>query len=212
MLKGFATLRLVALVAAGLLIGCGDDRSALVAPLPGSGDSPQFGVAQGEGAKVRPLRRAIDLRGDVSWAFDVGPEGTVVTNATTGLTISIPKGALAVDTRITVTALRGAHLAYRFAPHGLQFSAPVELSVPLSAAKIKRDPFNYPRLVGGYFADDSLTVDASTGIARVAELLPISIDSRSKRIRLEIRHFSGYTVASAVTNNETMSDDWQVLP
>jgi len=199
MLKRFTAIRLIALALAVLLGACGDDRSALVSPLPGDPEVPQFGVASGLGAKVKPLERTSDLARDVSWAFDVGPEGTVVTNYATGLTISIPKGALASDTRITVTAVRGAHLAYRFAPHGLQFALPVELRMPLSGVKIKRDPFNYPYLVGGYFRDDTLGIDPSTGVALVAEVLPLSIDSKSKAIRLEIRHFSGYTVASAVT-------------
>lgn len=199
MLKRFTAGRFIAATLVALLVACGDDRSALVAPLPGDYELPQFGVATGEGAKVKPLERTNHLDGDVTWAFDVGPQGTVVTNSATGLTISIPKGALALDTRITVTAMRGAHLAYRFAPHGLQFALPVELRMPLDGVRLKRDPFNYPYLVGGYFASDSLTVDPITGVTRVAELLPLSIDSKTKAIRLEIRHFSGYTVASAVT-------------
>ena len=209
MLKRFTAVRLTAVTFAALLVACGDDRSALVAPVPGDYDLPQFGVATGEGAKVKPLERTNELAGDVTWAFDVGPQGTVVTNNATGLTISIPKGALAVDTRITVTAVRGAHLAYRFAPHGLQFALPVELRMPLGGVKLKRDPFHYPYLVGGYFANDSLTVDPSTGVARVAEVLPLSVDAKSKAIRLEIRHFSGYTVASAVT---PVLDGEQALP
>ena len=199
MLKRFTVLRLVAVTFAAVLSGCGNDRSALIAPLPGEYGLPEFGVAAGNGAKVKPLELTNHLAVDVTWAFDVGPEGTVVTNYATGLTISIPKGALASDTRITITAVRGRHLAYRFAPHGLQFAGPVELRIPQNAVKVKRDLFNLPYLVGGYFPDDSLTVDPTTGVARVAEVLPLSIDARTKAIRLEIRHFSGYTVASAIT-------------
>ena len=206
MLKRLTAARLVAVMVATLLSACGDGRSALVAPMPGSGSEPAFGAAQGEGTQVKPVERATRSGEDISWSFDVGPEGRIVTHAASGLTISIPSGAVAAETRITVTALKGPHMSFRFAPHGLQFAAPVELRLPLNRLKLKRDPFSYPRLVGGYFREDSLAVEASTGIARVAEVLPLSVDMKTKVLRLEIHHFSGYTVASAVVN------EVQVLP
>lgn len=201
------TARVIATGLMALLGACGGDRSVLVAPLPGDAAVPPMGVVQSpDGARVHPVHREASLEESVMWSFDVGAEGAVSRNRATGLTITIPPGALLTRTRITVTAIGGTALAYRFEPHGLQFAAPVELSQSLNGLKIKRDVFGFPRLFGGYFAEDTLAVDATTGTARVTEIMPVWLDGKSKAIRLEIRHFSGYTVASALV------DQLELLP
>jgi hypothetical protein len=200
MLKRFTVARLVALFGGILLVGCGGDGVVLVAPMP-PGEGVQFGVvSQPDGAKVRPAQRDAQLDSDIVWSFDAGPEGAVSRNATTGLTISIPQGALDTPTRITVTALAGSSIAYRFEPHGLQFALPVELSQSLHGMKLNREPLGFARLLGGYFSGDALPTDPVTGIARVVELLPITVDTKARRVKLAIRHFSGYTVASAIND------------
>jgi hypothetical protein len=189
--------RLAALTLGMLVLSCGGERSVLVGPLPGD-DNVVFGVVPGPSrAKVRPVARESQLGTAVSWSFDAGPEGVAVQHPFTGLSISIPRGALSVPTRITVTALRGSAVAYRFEPHGLLFAAPVQLTQSLNGIKTTRDIFGFARLIGGYFPDDSLEVDEATGLAGVVELLPVWLDYKGKSVRLEIRHFSGYTVASA---------------
>jgi hypothetical protein len=201
--KLVVTARQVLMLSIAVVVGCGGDRSVLVAPLPGDAVIPRVGIVDSlVEARVAPVERAVELPGDLTWSFDADPEGTFVRHASTGLSISIPKGAIAVPTRITVAALRGKHFAYRFGPHGLQFAAPVELKQSLSALKVKRDVFGFPRLIAGYFPEDSLTIDAVTGTARVEEVLPIWIDAKGKTLRLEIRHFSGYTVASAMNDDD----------
>ena len=195
------TARVIATGLMVLLSACGGDRSVLVAPLPGDATVPPMGVVLSpDGARVHPVHREASLNASVTWSFDVGAEGAVSRNHATGLTITIPPGALGARTRITVTAIAGAALAYRFEPHGLQFAAPVELRQSLNGLKIRRDVFGFPRLIGGYFAEDAPAVDVATGTVRVTEIMPVWLDGKSKTIRLEIRHFSGYTVASALAD------------
>jgi hypothetical protein len=112
----------------------------------------------------------------------------------------VPAGAVAAPTRITVTALKGASVAYRFEPHGLQFAVPIKLTQKLNEIRLSR-PLNVPQLFAGYFAADSLPTDSATGDARVVEILPVQIDIKAGSAILLVRHFSGYTVASAVRDS-----------
>ena len=66
----------------------------------------------------------------------VGPAGGVV-EGPDGIILTVPAGALAANTCIRITAASGSATgfvavgpAYSFAPHGLQFDAPVSLTMP----------------------------------------------------------------------------------
>ena len=113
----------------------------------------------------------------------------------------MPPGAVASTTHITVTALKGAAVAYRFEPHGLQFAVPLRLTQSLYGIKLDHTSLGVPPLFAGYFAGDSLSVDAVSGDARVIEILPVRIDVKSHAVVLQIHHFSGYTVASAAADS-----------
>lgn len=184
------------LIAAAIVAACGGDQALLVSPHL-EGALPLGIVANPAGAAVSPVHRAIALSQDESWSFDVGPSGTSVRNAATGLTITVPAGAVTTPTHITVIALKGAPLAYRFEPHGLQFARPIQLSQSLRGLKLRQSDSPIPGLFAGYFSEDSLATDALTGEARVHEILPIQIDVRGQSAVFSVRHFSGYTVASA---------------
>lgn len=184
------------ITAAAIVVACGGEQALLVSPpVPGA---PPLGVQAPGGALVQPVRRQQPMSAEVSWSFDVDARGTTVRHPSTGLTITVPPGAVAAPTHITVFALRGAPLAYRFEPHGLQFAQPIELKQSLHGLLLGGGSRPIPRLLGGYFADDSLATDAATGNARVIEILPVQIDVRAHNAILSVRHFSGYTVASAV--------------
>ena len=195
--------QLAIITAAALVVACGGEQALLVSPsVPGA---PPLGVVQSPGgALVQPVRRQLPMAAEVSWSFDVDARGTTVRHPSTGLTITVPAGAVAAPTHITVFALRGAPLAYRFEPHGLQFAQPIQLTQSLHGLLLGGGSQPIPRLFGGYFADDSLAVDAATGNARVIEILPVQIDVRAHNAILSVRHFSGYTVASAV--NDSLPD------
>ena len=195
------TLSPIAIItAAAIVIACGGEQALLVSPpVPGA---PPLGVVESpNGALVHPVRRQLPVAQEVRWSFDVDARGTSVRNASTGLTITVPAGAVAGPTHITVFALRGAPLAYRFEPHGLQFAQPIQLTQSLHGLNLGDAAQPIPRLVGGYFADDSLVTDPASGNARVIEILPVQIDVRGHRAILSVRHFSGYTVASAVSDS-----------
>ena len=194
----------VAIITAGaIIVACGGEQALLVSPpVPGA---PPLGVVENSaGALVHPVRRQLAMAQEVSWSFDVDARGTTVRNPATGLTITVPAGAVAGPTHITVFALRGAPLAYRFEPHGLQFAQPIQLTQSLHGLLLGRASQPIPRLFAGYFADDSLVTDAATGGARVIEILPVKVDVRAHNAVLSVRHFSGYTVASA--EGDSVSD------
>lgn len=188
------------LIAAAIVVACGGEQALLVSPpLPGA---PPLGVVQSPGgALVHPVRRQQPMARDVSWSFDVDERGSTVRHAQTGLTITVPAGAVSGPTHITVFALRGAPLAYRFEPHGLQFAQPIQLTQSLHGLLLGSASQPIPQLFAGYFADDSLAADSTTGNARVMEILPVQIDVRGHNAILSVRHFSGYTVASAVSDS-----------
>ena len=194
---------LAIITAAAIVVACGGEQALLVAPpVPGA---PPLGVVETPGgALVHPVRRQQPIPAEVSWSFDVGAAGTTVRYPSVGLTITVPAGAVSAPTHITVFCLRGAPLAYRFEPHGLQFAQPIQLTQSLHGLLLGGASQPIPRLFAGYFADDSLATDSASGNARVIEILPVQIDVRAHNAILSVRHFSGYTVASAV--NDSLPD------
>lgn len=190
---------LAIITAAAIVVACGSEQALLVSPpVPGA---PPLGVVESPaGALIHPVRRQLPLARDESWSFDVDASGTSVHHPSTGLTITVPAGAVTGPTHITVFAQRGAPLAYRFEPHGLQFAQPIQLTQSLRGLLLGNASQPIPRLFAGYFADDGLAVDSASGNARVLEILPVQIDVRRHNAILFVRHFSGYTVASAVSD------------
>ena len=188
------------ITAAAIVIACGGEQALLVSPqVPGA---PPLGVVESpNGALVHPVRRELPMAQQTSWSFDVDARGTTVRYPSVGLTITVPAGAVAAPTHITVFCLRGAPLAYRFEPHGLQFAQPIQLTQSLRGLVLDGASQPIPQLFAGYFAADSLLTDSASGNARVIEILPVQIDVRGHNAILSVRHFSGYTVASAVKDS-----------
>lgn len=142
-------------------------------------------------ALIAPVTRTLGLSNDISWSFVAGPNGAVSSNSRAGLTVSVPSGALAAPTVITVTALAGDAVAYKFQPHGLVFQRPVTLKQNLGGVSYSsRDV-----LVGAYFKTDRLVMNEN-GLAQVSEVLPAQLNSYTKTLTFQIEHFSGYIVAS----------------
>jgi len=194
--------RVAIVVTAAIVVACGGEQALLVSPRL-DGAPPLGVVSDPSGARVHPVRREAALTTDASWSFDVDQSGTVARHPATGLTITVPAGAVTAPTHITVTALKGEPIAYRFEPHGLQFAVPLQLTQSLRGLQLKQSLF-VPQLFAGYFADDSLVTDQVTGDARVLEILPVQVDVKAHSAVLQIRHFSGYTVASAA--RDTVQD------
>lgn len=154
---------------------------------------------------VLPVERATPLAQDLSWSFIAGPNGGSSSNAATGLAISIPSGALADDVTITVTALAGSDVAYRFEPHGLLFSRSAYLTQDLT--KTTADLLSGLTLSGAYFSTDTLEL-SSGGLALVSEVIGALVNPLTRTATFPIGHFSGYILASG-RSDSTSTDGEQ---
>ena len=83
---------------------------------------------------VTPVHRRTALENDVTWSFTAGALGGSTYNPAVGLSVYVPPGALDRNVRITVTALKGSVVAYRFEPH-LEFDRKVVLTQNLDGLR-----------------------------------------------------------------------------
>jgi hypothetical protein len=222
--------RLVALL--GLALGltlfagaCSSDRSPL-APTPPAA-APTAGPEQGLiggllggvsgtvsgllNATVSVVTRSSSLDRDVSWSFDAGPKGAISHNKQTGLTMTVPPGALTKTVRITVTARRGNVVDYHFEPEGLQFAVPAVLTQDLSLTTVLSGLTNtlFGRtLKGAYYSSAKLQYDPKTGKAVVNEFQPTVSSGLLGIVSFQIKHFSGYVVASCDGNDGGFLGGW----
>jgi hypothetical protein len=182
-----------------LVSGCGDVSRLPTTPVsstavPGAGQGQLLGEVVDELTRtlVAPLHRTSPLSAPVSWSFVVGPNGATSTNSAAGLTISVPRGALKANVTITVTALEGSEVAYRFQPHGLKFEKSVTLTQSLSGIKggLLSDLF----LVGAHFQGDEPKL--VNGLAVVDEIVGAQLNLLRTHMSFPITHFSGWIMAS----------------
>jgi hypothetical protein len=143
-----------------------------------------------------PVKRTTPLASDVSWTFTAGPGGATSSNSDVGLTVVVPYGALATTQQITVTALAGAPVAYRFEPH-LVFSKKVYLTQSLRGTNVGlvSSLLNSLLLSGGHFAGDQLEVNAS-GLAILNEAVPATTNLWTRTSTFGVEHFTGWILAS----------------
>lgn len=168
------------------------------------------GIGRYDGASssltlASPVQRATPLAQDVSWSFSAGPGGALSTDAGTGLTIAIPAGALSSDVTITVTALAGSDVAYRFEPHGLLFARNATLTQDLTKTTV--DLLSGLALSGAYFSTDTLELSPD-GLALVTDVIGAVTNPLSRTASFPIQHFSGYILASGRTDS-TSTDGGQ---
>ena len=205
-------LGLVLTVAALAVAGCSSERSPLAPPpVESRGIQPTaqpsngllgglLGGVLGAVGKlvnivVSVLERPVALQQDVVWSFYAGPGGATSGNRTVGLSIVVPPGALDRQVKITVTARKGKVIDYHFEPEGLQFAKPVVLTQEIPSQGLLGGLLSGNRtLRGAYYAAPTLSYDPKTGTATVNELQPsVTVPGY---ISFQIRHFSGYVVAS----------------
>jgi hypothetical protein len=151
---------------------------------------------------MSPLHRTTALEQPVTWSFVAGPNGVTSSNSATGLTISIPRGALASDVAITVTAIEGTPVAYGFAPHGLQFAKDVRLTQSLRNTRVGL--LNILLLQGGHFSGDAPLFSGE--LALVNEVSPAQLNLLSNSMSFPIRHFSGWIAGSGRSSSDTQAD------
>lgn len=199
MSKRRSKLTTYALAAALLATACSDAGQPLAPARThvGSGASEQLlgGIIGGvintlTNLLVPPINRTTPLASDVRWTFTAGPGGATSSNAAVGLTIVVPAGALSTTQTITVTALAGAPVAYRFEPH-LQFSRKVYLTQNLRGTTAGLlAPLN-----GAHFATDLLQLNPQ-GLAIVTELVPALANPLTRTATFGVGHFSGWILGS----------------
>ena len=146
---------------------------------------------------VAPVTRNTPLASDVSWTFTAGPGGAVSSNSAVGLTVIVPYGALSSTQTITVTALAGAPVAYRFYPH-LVFSKNVSLTQNLDGTSVGL--LGLVVLNGAHFTGDTLDVN-SDGLVSVDETVPALLSVLTHTATFNVGHFSGWILASGAADD-----------
>lgn len=142
---------------------------------------------------VAPVKRSTPLANDVSWSFSAGPGGGYTSNSSLGLTVSIPPGALDQNVNITVTAFKGAPIAYGFSPH-LEFDRKVYLTQSLRGTTCGLLNLSCLFLKGAHFAGERPTY--SGGLAIVDEVVSALLSTLTRTATFGVDHFSGWILAS----------------
>ena len=152
------------------------------------------------GFLIAPVKRTTPLANDVSWSFYAGSGGGYTSNSSLGLTVSIPPGALSSTVKITVTALKGAPVAYRFEPH-LEFSKDVYITQNLKGTSAG---LLMSLLIKGAHFPGDVPAYTSSGLAIVDEVVPAVINNLlggllgtlTRTATFGVGHFTGWLVAS----------------
>jgi hypothetical protein len=188
------TLRRLAALAFGALalVSCGTDQPTAVSrPAPSVSGAPSASLLGTLTSllTMNGLQRTTPLAAPITVSKSIGAEGGTLTIPQAGVTVVVPKGALAQATTITMTARAGSLVAYDFAPHGITFAKPLAFSQQLKGtnASLLTAPF----LQLGYYSDASLLT--KTG-ALVSQLLGGTLNTLTWTFTAPIPHFSGYSV------------------
>lgn len=152
--------------------------------------SPTIRLSSGT-TKVNVLAFQAGVNTSVTASKVIGAEGGMLSLPETGLTLVVPRGAVASPTPFSVTPVGGRYVAYDFEPHGTTFAVPLTFMQDLSKTKYAKGS----AIRGAYFADRSL-VDGTAGSADVSELFSLFFDDFGFSF-FSITHFSGYLVSMA---------------
>ena len=182
---------ILGLTAACAAVACGDRLST--EPTPDGSAAPAL-ARQTTSEVVALLKRTDPLPDGLSESAIIGPSGGHIQIERAGLRVDFPRGAVAKPTRITVFALRGSNVAYRFEPHGLVFQEPVTVSQSLKHTAAWKNPTLAAALQGSYF--ERLLVDPTETFARSDERRPGKLKNLSKLLEFTVEHFSGYMVSA----------------
>lgn len=184
--------RLAALVLGALtVVSCGVEPPTLPQLQQSPPDAPASDLLGGLTSLigVNGLQRTSPLAVPITVTKEIGVEGGTLSIPQAGVTVTVPRGALARTTTITMTARAGSLVAYDFAPHGVVFAKPLVFSQQLRGTNATL--LGAPLLGLGYYEDPSLL--GKTG-GLVSELLRGTVNTLSWTFTSSIPHFSGYIV------------------
>jgi hypothetical protein len=139
---------------------------------------------------VQTLQRTTALPADVAVTQTVGAGGGTLSIPDAGVAVTVPAGALAAPTIITMTARAGTNVAYDFQPHGIVFAKPLTFTQTLGGTNASLLSSTGMQL--GYYADDSQIGETT---ALVSELIGGTVNWLSQTFTSRIGHFSGYVVS-----------------
>ena len=174
------------------LVSCSTDLPTALPQLqqspPQEASSDLLGLTSLLGMNGLQRTRALAVPITVSKA--IGPDGGTIAIPEAGVTVTVPRGALAATTKITMTARSGTLVAYDFAPHGITFAKPLVFSQKLSGTNATL--LSAPLLRLGYYEDANLLTKTG-GV--VSQLLGGVVNALSWTFTSSIPHFSGYMVS-----------------
>lgn len=192
-LRHLAPLAATALLAAA----CSVDHASLSAPsaastgalaAPTVGPSLDLSALGGSLTLVEGLQRSTPLARNITVSAVIGADGGTLAIPEAGVVVEVPKKALKGPTAISMTARKGALVAYDFAPHGITFGKSLTITQDLHGTKATI----LEALTGfqlGYYSDPSLL---GTTTALVSELTNAKVDLKHWEFSAPIKHFSGY--------------------
>ena len=187
------TLRRLAALALGALAlaSCGGEHPTLPQLQQSAPDAPAADLLGGVTSLVgmNGLQRTTPLAVPITVSKAIGAEGGTLAIPEAGVTVTVPRGALAATTTITMTARAGTLVAYDFAPHGITFAKPLVFSQQLRGTNATL--LSAPLLRLGYYEDANLLT--RTG-GLVSELLGGAVNTLTWTFTSTIPHFSGYIV------------------
>jgi hypothetical protein len=199
---------LAAVLATLLVVSACAETDSISAPRPVNQPSALLGdlldgtVSTLGNVLVAPVQRKVPLAEPVSWSFSVGSGGATSSNSASGLTIAVPAGAVSQPVTITVTALAGSAVAYRFEPHGLQFARNVRLTQKTS--HINFGLLNSLLMQGAHFPGDEPVY--TNGLVAVTETVSASLNLLLGNVSFPIRHFSGWIIASGRSDRDSSDE------
>ena len=187
------TLRRLAALALGALAlaSCGGEHPTLPQLQQSASEAPAADLLGGVTSLVgmNGLQRTTPLAVPITVSKAIGADGGTLAIPEAGVTVTIPRGALAQPTTITMTARAGTLIAYDFAPHGITFAKPLVFSQQLRGTNATL--LSAPLLRLGYYENANLLT--RTG-GLVSELLGGAVNTLTWTFTSTIPHFSGYIV------------------
>jgi hypothetical protein len=190
-----------ALAAAGLALvtalgACADQPPTGPNPAGPAARASSYKTTTSTSTTVSTLRRDVPLAANITRTWTIRRSaGGSIDWPEVGLKVIVPANAFQASAMtISITALRGAVIAYDFAPAGTQFALPLALSQRLRGTSWYKADYG-KTLQGAYFRSAAQVRD-STNTAQADELLPADTDLLNSQVKFKITHFSGYMVST----------------